>query len=144
MRRHDGTPLPPEGLWISPKGRKIPVVEHMLAVHNYPEEFGLSRRDVAGASIPALTTICQNLIRRGWVRFRYTDGTYSFEVDDVERREAIIESVMGGEGVAFERVILCQATPRREHRGSVEDFRWGLILLDSHRSNPDMNSWRFT
>ena len=69
--------LPPEGLWISPDGVEVPVVEHLIALQQEPERFGLSPRDVAGARIEQLRVLAEDLIRSGWTRFRFLAGAYA-------------------------------------------------------------------
>jgi len=50
-----------EGLWISPEGERIPVVEHLLALQHDPHLFGLTLRDVKGADVEALRILAGDL-----------------------------------------------------------------------------------
>ena len=74
--------LPPEGLWVSPTGKMESVNEHLMAIAERPDLFGLSPNEVKGADELALRAIAERLITQGWTRFRYLDGKYLFEVDN--------------------------------------------------------------
>src|SRR3990170_1849178 len=115
--------LPPEGLWVSPDGRKISVIEHLIEIQHHPETFGLSRRDVKGASIQDLHGMAVKLILDGWTRFRFLSGVWNFEVDSVKRRRQLIEDILvTHQAFHLERVVISQATPKRDYQGSVAQF----------------------
>ena len=134
--------LPPEGLWVSPDGEQIPVTEHLLAIQHYPEKFGLPA-STRRADIPVLRKLAEDLIRDGWVRFRYLANTYAFEVDNAKRRLGTIADILALVG-AFEGedVSISQATPTKEFQGVVEDVYEHRIL--GFQENPAKNRWRFT
>lgn len=135
--------LPPEGLWISPEGDKIPVVEHLITIQHHPEIFGLSERDVRHSTIEGLRAIAEALIRDGWVRFRHFGDSYNFEVSSGRRKRDVIEDVLALSGATSEdRVFISQAEPRKEFRGTVGDVFDERIL--SYQENPSKNRWRFT
>lgn len=135
--------LPPEGLWISPNGRRVMAVEHMLTIDRYPEKFGLTAADVRRASIPALAKIAASLIKNGWTRYRHFASAYTFEVDSLRKRYGVIESVLA-DSDAFEKeeVVVSQASPRKEFRGTVKDVY--ERTLGSYQENPSKNRWRVT
>lgn len=116
--------LPPEGLWISPDGMvTIPVVEHLIEIQQNPEPFGLSPADVRKRSIAQLRAIAKGLIRVGWIRFRYLSGTWNFEVDQARLRIGILEDVIvQGKAYPEERVVVAQASPKRDYQGTVAEF----------------------
>ena len=135
--------LPPEGLWISPDWVEVPVVEHLIALQQEPERFGLSPRDVAGARIEQLRVLAEDLIRSGWTRFRFLAGAYAFEVDNAKRRIGIIENVLAdARAYGRETVVISQAVPKREFEGSVDDVYERRIFM--WQENPARNRWRFT
>lgn len=133
--------LPPEGLWISPTGRRIPVVEHLLAIQQYPELFDV---DVSRhADVRELRDVAETMIRRGWVRFRYLSGTYAFEVDKARDRMGLIADVLASaRALSFETVLISQVTPVRDFEGTVDDVYNHTIL--GSQANPAKNGWRFT
>lgn len=115
--------LEPEGLWISTEGKSIAVVEHLVAIKQYPELFDVPQRDVEGATIKDLRDLAVGLIRSGWVRFRFFGGTWSFEVDKASRRLAVIERILAKQGAYTEdRVLISQLAPRRDFVGTVAEF----------------------
>jgi hypothetical protein len=135
--------LPPEGLWISPEGRRIVAVEHMLTIDRYPEKFGLTDADVRRASIPALAKIAGNLIRSGWTRYRHFASAYTFEVDNLRTRYDVIEAVLA-DSSAYEQeeVVVSQASPRKEFKGTVKDIY--DRTLGNYQANATKNKWRIT
>ena len=135
--------LPPEGLWISPDGRRVVAVEHMLTIEHHPEEFGLSEAAVRRISIPALAKVAASLIKSGWTRYRHFASAYTFEVDNLRKRYRIIENVLAdSDAFAKEEVIVSQASPRREFKGTVQDIY--DQTLGQYQENPRRNKWRVT
>jgi len=115
--------LRPEGLWLSPDGEEVPVIEHLIEIQHNPEAFGLSPRDVKGVTIENLRDIAVDLIKKGWTRFRYLSGTWNFEVDSVRSRIDAIERILvGHRAYPQERVVVSQATPKRDYQGTVSEF----------------------
>jgi hypothetical protein len=135
--------LPPEGLWISPEGKRIHVVEHLITLAHYPEKFGLSDADVRNRTIGELRDIADVLIRSGWIRYRHFGDSYNFEVvnakDEVERIEDILTLVRA---YGPEKIFIAQAEPRKEFVGTVEDVFERRIF--GYQRNPRRNRWRFT
>lgn len=141
MKRHKSD-LPPEGLWVSPEGDYIPVVEHLLALQQQPEAFGLPD-SARGADIPQLRELAEGMIRSGWIRFRYLAGTYAFEVDRARRRlSAIVDILVEANAFDRETLAISQAKPIDEFRGTVGDVHKGRIL--GQKTDPRRNTWRFT
>lgn len=136
--------LPPEGLWISPEGKRIRVVEHLITIAHYPEKFGGTKRQVEGKSISELRAIADGLIREGWVRYRHFGDSYNFEVVNAKRKIETIEDVLTLVGAyGPERVFIAQAEPRKEFVGTVEDVYERRIF--GYQENPKgKNRWRFT
>ena len=115
--------LPPEGLWISPAGKRESVNEHLMAIAERPDLFGLSRREVEGADEAVLRKIAERLIAQGWTRYRYLDGKYMFEVDDARRRTGTIEEVlMSAHALPQEGIFVVQFSPHMEYEGTVGDL----------------------
>lgn len=137
--------VPPDGLWVSPEGEFIPVIEHLVAIREHPELFGLSERDVRGASFTAMHSIGESLIRdSGWVRYRAFSDLLNFEVDDARRRMGVVEEILHRtKAYPYEKILIHQAAPRKEFEGTVEDVFERVILR--FQSNPGKsNKWRFT
>lgn len=115
--------LPPEGLWISPSGDAIPVIEHLIEIQQNPEPFGLAPKDVERRSIKDLRQIARSLIQDGWTRFRYLSGTWNFEVDQAKLRISLIQEVLvQGKAYPEERVVIAQLSPKRDYQGTVAEF----------------------
>jgi hypothetical protein len=136
--------LPPEGLWISPEGKKIRVVEHLITIAHYPEKFGITDRQVEGKSISQLREIADDLIRDGWVRYRHFGDSYNFEVVNAKRKIETIEDVLTlVDAYTLEKVYIAQAEPRKDFTGTVEDVFERRIF--GYQENPKRkNRWRFT
>jgi hypothetical protein len=135
--------LPPEGLWISPDGEKFTAVEHLIEIDRHPEIFGLSKKDIRGASISALASIAQVLIRGGWTRYRHFAHAYLFEVDSLGKRITLIEEILSDSDAFIEEdVIVSQARPRKEFSGKVKDVYDRTI--GQFLQNPPKSHWRFT
>lgn len=110
--------LPPEGLWVSPDGEAHTVIEHLIEIQHHPEIFGLSKRDVQGASIEDLRKIAVRLIKDGWIRFRFLSGVWNFEVDNVKTRLNHIEEILvSHRAYPQERVIISQVKPKLDYQG---------------------------
>lgn len=135
--------LPPEGLWISPSGKKIRVIEHLITISQYPEKFGLTHGEVEGLTIGELRELADVLIMGGWVRYRHFGDSYNFEVVNAKKKIKTIEDILalvGGYGP--ERVFIAQAEPRKEFVGTVDDVFERRIF--GYQENPSRNRWRFT
>lgn len=135
--------LPLEGLWVSPEGERISVIEHLITIQQSPEFFGLTKRKVHGASISDLRNVAEELIRAGWLRFRFFPSAYAFEVDSAKRRMDEIEKILV-ESDAYEKeeVVISQAIPKKEFKGVVKDVYDRTIL--GYYANPGRNRWRVT
>ena len=135
--------LPPEGLWISPAGKRIPVVEHLITIAHYPEKFGGTQKDVKGASISDLREIAESLIRRGWVRYRHFGDSYNFELNNAKEQIKTVDDVLAlVDAYLLEKVFISQAKPKKEFRGTVEDVYERRIF--GYQENQSKNRWRFT
>lgn len=142
-KRKDACDLPPEGLWISPNGKQFEVVEHLMALRERPDLFDLSG-DYRHADTEELRDMAVELIKSGWTRFRYLDGTYFFEVDNAKKRMALMEDVLSGCGAhEFEDVIISQLqAPATDYQGTVADLYDRKIMR--FQSNPKKNKWRLS
>ncbi len=141
-KKKSGCDLPPEGLWIDPTGEYFPVTEHLLALRQRPDLFGLSD-DTKRADIPQLREFAVALIESGWTRFRYLDGTWLFEVDNAKRKMLLIEDVLSHcNAYGEERVTISQISPKVESEGTVDDVYDRTILR--FQSNPKKNKWRLS
>jgi hypothetical protein len=120
--------MPPEGLWISPTGKMEPVNEHLLALAERPDIFGLSEQEVRGADEKALRKLGERLIMQGWTRYRYLNGKYLFEVDNVRNRIATIEKVLqAANAIPQEELVIAQFSPHQEFNCTVEDLYEGKL-----------------
>lgn len=112
-------------------------------IQRYPETFGLAERDVAGASIPALASIAEELIKDGWTRYRPWSGLYVFEVDNARRRIDLVERILvDADAFEGEQVKISQARPRRQFDGFVSEVFDRTIFR--YQENPYGNKWRFS
>lgn len=138
--------LPPEGLWISPEGDRIPVVEHMIALQQFPHLFGLLERHVKGKPIEHLATIAADLVRKGWTRFRNFGYVYAFEVDRISMRWGLVESILSdGNALLEEKVSISQAFPRSRADGTVSEvYERTLIFRKENPRRHGLGHWRFT
>lgn len=135
--------LPPEGLWISPDGDRIPVIEHLITIQHEPVLFGFKAGELRGFSVEDLRELAEALIKSGWVRFRHFGTSYNFEVDNARRRIGVIESVLADLDVfEGERVYISQVSPRKDLVGTVADVFDRKIL--GYYENPGKNRWRFS
>lgn len=135
--------LPPEGMWISPDGGQYEITEHLLALKERPDIFGLQDNDVKRADIPKLRDLAVELIESGWTRFRYLDGVWAFEVDKFSRRALLVEDVLSKCGAySAEEVTISQLNPHRDFSGTVEDVFERRI--ERFQANPGRNKWRLS
>lgn len=135
--------LPPEGLWISPDGEPVEVIEHLITIQQEPEKFGLSPRDVGRASIKNLRDIAIELIKVGWTRFRFLGGVWGFEVYQVKSKISLIEDVLVAQNAyPQERVLISQASPKRDYQGTVAEFYDRAMFR--HYELGRRNNWRMS
>ncbi len=133
--------LPPEGLWITPSGKRIVVIEHLLALAEFPEVFGLAGQPKLDTK--ELRDLAEGLIAEGWVRYRFLSGTHAFELRDARDRVSVIEDVLAHVGAhEFESVSISQPEPLREWNATVADVFNRSIFRFSN--NPRRNTWRFS
>ena len=127
--KHDAWGPPPEGLWISPSGRRHHVNEHLLAIRESPLEFGLSDWDVRRLDLDAIRKLAEGLIAKGWTRYRYLDGVHHFELDDAGRKTGVIGDVLGlARALPMEQLAITQQLSPRTFEGMVGDFLDRAIL----------------
>lgn len=69
---------PPDIFWISPEGAVIPVIGHLTAIQAQPDTFDLAAAPRTRAEIDAAF---RELLGRGWVRGRWSDGRFFFQMD---------------------------------------------------------------
>ena len=139
----EGRGLPPEGLWVSPDGEAIPVIEHLLALKEEPERFGLSPRDVAKAGVKELRELAVTIISEGWTRFRFLGGVWNFEVDNVKMKKDLIEEILvTHQAWPQERIVISQAKPKRDYQGAVAQFYDRSMFR--HYELGRLSRWRFS
>lgn len=135
--------LPPEGLWVAPDGEGIPVIEHLIALKEEPERYGLSPRDVQKAGIKELRELAVGLIKEGWTRFRFLGGVWNFEVDSVKMKTGLIEEILvTHQAWPQERIIVSQVSPKRDYQGTVAQFYDRSMFR--HYELGRLNRWRFS
>ncbi len=134
--------LPPEGLWISPSEKYIEVSEHLMAIRERPDLFGISE-DTSRLDIQDLREWAVDLIESGWTRFRYLDGVWLFEVDNIKKKLSLIEDVLVHcKAYEVESVNISQISPLLEIEGTVSDVFDRKILR--FQTNPKKNKWRLS
>jgi hypothetical protein len=135
--------LPPEGLWVAPDGEPIPVIEHLLALKEAPETFGLSPRDVERAGLIELRELAVKIIGEGWTRFRFLGGVWNFEIDNIRTKKDLIkETLVTHQAWPQERIIISQAKPKRDYQGSVAQFYDRSMFR--HYELGRLSRWRFS
>lgn len=143
MVEPDERGLPPEGLWVSPDGEPVPVVEHLITIKENPEIFGLPPREVAKARIEDLRKIAVKLIAEGWTRFRFLGGVWNFEVNNIRMRKELIEEILVSHRAwPQERIIISQADPKRDYQGTVAQFYDRSLFR--HYELGRLSRWRFS
>lgn len=115
--------LPPEGLWVDLDGKAISVIEHLIALKEDPERFGLSPRDTGKARVKELRDMAVELIKDGWTRFRFLGGVWNFEVNSVRTKKDLIEEILvTHQAWPQEHIIITQMRPKRDYQGTVAQF----------------------
>ena len=143
MAKNSRWSLPPEGLWVSPTGKMEPVNERLMAIAERPDLFGLAPQEVKGADELALRKLAERLIAQGWIRFRYLDGVYNFEVDEARRRMDIIKNVLAqANAIPEESVFISQFSPPKEFQGTVGDVYDSHILRLANKKR--LCKWAFS
>ena len=70
--------FPPDIFWITPDGVAIDIIGHVTAMQAHPETFGLDRGPVSKKEIDEAF---HGLWAAGWVRGRFSDGTFYFQME---------------------------------------------------------------
>jgi hypothetical protein len=137
--------LPPEGLWVSPTKQFINVVEHLEAIRNRPEMFGLSKQDTDTNDLQKLGNIATTLIESGWIRYRQLDLSFLFEVASLTDASSIISGILekGSTYPEHERVEVSQLAPPRLYAGSVREFRLNQLTVTAKDKLPNLVKWAF-
>lgn len=71
-------PFPPDIFWISPEGKVRDVIGHLSSLQAHPEAYGLH---VAPETKEDINDALNYLFEAGWVRGRYSSGTFSFQME---------------------------------------------------------------
>lgn len=130
------------GLWISPENERIPVVEHLIAIQQDPEAFGLTRRDVERADVGMLRSLAERLISEGWIRYRYFGGmTHAVEMHRLDPSKVDM-LLADAEAIPTEEVVVETQRPRRRYSGTVSTW-FDRTMLRSWKSNP-RGGWRLS
>lgn len=100
------------------------MVEHGIDIQRHPEVFGLTERDVRGATLEDLRKIAvEKLIMEGWLRFRFLDNEWNFEAGFVQNALERIEEILTVHNAQpHELVKIEQVKPKREYKGTVAEF----------------------
>jgi hypothetical protein len=69
--------FPPDIFWITPDGVLIEVIGHLTAMQAHPDTFGFV---AAPEGKREIDTAFQSLFESGWVRGRFSDGTFFFQM----------------------------------------------------------------
>lgn len=70
--------FPPDIFWISPNGKVRDVIGHLTSLQAHPDAYGLPAAPETSEDID--TALCC-LFEQGWVRGRYSSGTFSFQME---------------------------------------------------------------
>lgn len=70
--------FPPDIFWITPDGVVIDIIGHVTAMQAHPETFGL---DKAPTSRWEINEAFRVLWADGWVRGRFSGGTFHFQME---------------------------------------------------------------
>jgi len=135
-----GFDLPPEGLWVSPSGKMMPVQEHLLAIRDRPDLFDLSRNEVP-QDLDQVRKIAENLISKGWTRYRYLDGKYHFEVDDVGKRIGLIDEILGKAQAIPQELVVITPMGGKTLEGTVKDVPDRVIMRFAAAKKMDKWAW---
>jgi hypothetical protein len=135
--------LPAEGLWISPAGERINVVEHLETIRNYPERFGLN--PITTNDIAELRNIAEGLIRAGWLRFRQLDFTFFFEVNSIGFSRGFILEILSDVSTypTREKVEISQLSPSGTFAATVAGFRNGQLARTASEELSVLCAWAF-
>jgi len=135
-----------QGLWISPEGEAHSVIEHLLFVQHHPEVFGLSTRDVKGATMENLRNLAVKLIKDGWIRTRFlAPQGYLFELNRIEPAilDKIKQVLIDSKSFKKENIIIHVIKPKpRAYQGTVAEF-FDRSLLKSP-TKPKKGQWRLS
>lgn len=134
-----------EGVWISPDRETIPVVEHLIKIQEDPEVFGLDSKFIRRLNVEGLRRVAEDLIKNGWIRYRYLSGAHLFEMYKLDQGvidDVLIKARIPAELQDDERVFIQIVRPRREYRGTVSEW-YDRSMLRSWESNPK-RAWRFS
>jgi len=132
--------LPAEGLWISPDGERLTASEHLLAIRDNPTLFGLPLA-VQKMDIPDLEKVAEDLINKGWTRYRYLDGRHHFEVDDARARMSLIRDVLQSVNALADEELWVSQVGGQESQGKVKDAHDHAFLRFEGKIE---NKWRFS
>lgn len=69
---------PPDIFWISPDGKVREVIGHLTSLQAHPEAYGLTHPPVMKDEADDAFAF---LFSEGWVRGRYSSGTFSFQME---------------------------------------------------------------
>jgi hypothetical protein len=70
--------FPPDIFWITPDGVAIDIIGHVTAMQARPETFGLHKSPTTKKEID---DAFRGLWAAGWVRGRFSDGTFYFQME---------------------------------------------------------------
>lgn len=78
-------------------------------------------------------------------RLRFLSGVWNFEVDSVKVRRQLIEDIlMAHQAFHLERVVISQATPKRDYQGSVAQFYDQSTFRHYELGGKRSGTWRMT
>lgn len=135
-----GFDLPPEGLWVSPGGKMMPVQEHLLAIRDRPDLFGLSRNEVP-RNLDQVRKIAEDLISKGWTRYRYLDGKYHFEVDAARKRIGLVDEILGKAHAIPQELVVITPLGGKTLEGTVQDVLDRVIMRFAAKK---MDKWSWS
>lgn len=69
---------PPDIFWITPDGKVMDVIGHLTSMQSDPDTFGLAASPETKEEIEEAF---EHLWTQGWVRGRFSDGTFSFQME---------------------------------------------------------------
>lgn len=141
MKRPDGrvSDFPPDIFWIRPDGFVYNVIGHLTGIKGKPEKYGLHSAPEGKAEEERAL---DGLFREGWVRGRFSDGTFSFQMERPRgtpmgnAHKLVLEFADQAKEVAVDfwdpsYAKLAKTIPAHEFVNQKFPSRWGLGRTDN-------------
>lgn len=77
-KKQEALDFPPDIFWISPEGQARSVIGHLTSIRAHPEAYGFH---AAPERETEVQDALDSLFHQGWVRGRWSDGTFNFQME---------------------------------------------------------------